>query len=124
MRAPSATGDPDGVPRILTKRKIQDLVSQIDPQERLDPEVEDILLEIADEFIESTTAFACRLAKHRKSDTLEVKDLQLHLERNWNIRIPGFAADDIRTLRKPVIPASHQNKVQAVNAAKASGKKD
>ncbi|KAI9252969.1 transcription initiation factor TFIID subunit A-domain-containing protein [Phascolomyces articulosus] len=105
--------------RILGKRKIQELVGQIDPSERLEPEVEDILLEIADEFIESVTKFACRLAKHRKSDTLEVKDLQLHLERNWNVRIPGFAADDIRSLRKPVIPSSHQSKVQAVNAAKA-----
>ncbi|CEP13702.1 hypothetical protein [Parasitella parasitica] len=121
--------DNDGVHRVLTKRKIQELVSQIDPSERLEPEVEDILLEIADEFIESVTTFACQLAKHRKSDTLEVKDVQLHLERNWNIRIPGFAADDIRPLRKPTIPSSHQAKVQAVNAAKSqisstSSKKD
>lgn len=34
--------DNDGVNRILTKRKIQELVSQIDPSERLEPEVEDV----------------------------------------------------------------------------------
>lgn len=34
--------DADGVPRVLAKRKIQELVGQIDPAERLEPEVEDV----------------------------------------------------------------------------------
>ncbi|CAG8756633.1 3472_t:CDS:2, partial [Acaulospora morrowiae] len=129
----------DGDRQLLSKRKIQQLVDQIDPKERLEPEVEDvciqihgtqncsserlqctlILLEIADEFISSVSSFACLLAKHRKSDTLEVKDLQLHLERNWNIRIPGFASDEIRSVRK-TIPNAHQQKLLAVNTAKAN----
>ncbi|KAJ2358800.1 Transcription initiation factor TFIID subunit 12 [Coemansia erecta] len=110
--------DLDSGTRILSKRKIQELVSEIDPTERLEPDVEDILCDIADEFIESVTSFACQLAKHRKSDTLEAKDLQLHLERNWNIRIPGFAAEEIRSVRKSQVAQSHQEKLAAITNTK------
>ncbi|KIP05581.1 hypothetical protein PHLGIDRAFT_74048 [Phlebiopsis gigantea 11061_1 CR5-6] len=61
------------------RRTIQDLVASIDPNVKIEAEVEDLLLDIADEFIDSVTNFGCRLAKHRGGDTLEVRDLQLHL---------------------------------------------
>ncbi|CAI0408222.1 unnamed protein product [Linum tenue] len=100
--------------RILSKRSIQDLLGQIDPSEKLDPEVEDILADIADEFVESITTFGCSLAKHRKSDTLEAKDILLHLEKNWNITLPGFSGDEIKTYQKPLTNDIHKERLAVI----------
>ncbi|KAK4343166.1 hypothetical protein RND71_038982 [Anisodus tanguticus] len=105
-------GDP--CTRILSKRSIQEIVTQIDPSEKLDAEVEDILVDIAEEFVESITTFGCSLAKHRKSNTLEAKDILLHLERNWNMILPGFGGDEIRTYKKPFTSDIHKERIAAI----------
>eukprot|EP00281_Chroomonas_sp_CCMP1168_P028311 CAMPEP_0206248448 /NCGR_PEP_ID=MMETSP0047_2-20121206/20377_1 /ASSEMBLY_ACC=CAM_ASM_000192 /TAXON_ID=195065 /ORGANISM="Chroomonas mesostigmatica_cf, Strain CCMP1168" /LENGTH=153 /DNA_ID=CAMNT_0053674097 /DNA_START=33 /DNA_END=491 /DNA_ORIENTATION=+ len=85
----AASGASQGV---LAKRKIAELVEQVSPGDKVDPEVEEVLLEIAEDFVENVTNFACLLAKHRNSSTLEVQDLRLHLEKNWGIKVPGYSA--------------------------------
>ncbi|KAJ0028105.1 hypothetical protein Pint_35995 [Pistacia integerrima] len=100
--------------QIVSKRSINELVNQIDPSERLDPEVEDILVDIAEDFVESIITFGCSLAKHRKSDTLEAKDILLHVERNWNMTLPGFSCDEIKTYRKPLTNDIHKERLAVI----------
>lgn len=106
--------------RILSKQKLQELVAYIDSEERLDADAEDLMMLIADEFVESVTSFSCRIAKHRRSQKLEVKDLQFHLDHNWGIKVPGFGPDDSDKgpVRLPLNEA-HRQRLQAVKRNRA-----
>ena len=63
-------------------------------------------------------------AKERGSKLLEIRDIQLTLERGYNIRIPGYASDEIRTVRKIQPSPAWIAKMSAVQAAKVTGGKN
>jgi len=112
---------------VLQKRKLKELLRNVgadegDGETVIDGDVEELLLDLADEFVTSVTSFACRLAKHRKVDNIDMRDVQLHLERNWNIRVPGYASDEIRSVRKFQPTAGYNQKVQGVAISKSVNK--
>jgi hypothetical protein len=65
-----------------------------------------------------STMTACEMAMLRGSDTLDIKEIQFILERKWNIRIPGYSSDAIRTVRKFNPAQGYQHKMSALLAQK------
>ncbi|KAG1665314.1 putative cytochrome P450 49a1 [Nymphon striatum] len=100
--------------QVLNKIRLQDLVKEVDQNEQLDEDVEDILLKITDDFIENVVSNSCNIAKHRKSNILEVKDVKLNLEHNWNMWIPGFGSDDIRPYKKAASTEAHKQRLALI----------
>ncbi|XP_055541175.1 transcription initiation factor TFIID subunit 12 isoform X1 [Wyeomyia smithii] len=113
----SSSGGNDTTTQILTKPRLQELVREIDPTEQLDEEVEELLLQIADDFVENTVNSACLLAKHRKVAKVEVRDVQLHLERNWNMWIPGFGTDELRPYKRATVTEAHKQRLALIRKA-------
>lgn len=115
--ASGSSAAPDMATQILTKPRLQELVREIDPTEQLDEEVEELLLQIADDFVENTVNAACLLAKHRKVAKVEVRDVQLHLERNWNMWIPGFGTDELRPYKRATVTEAHKQRLALIRKA-------
>lgn len=76
------------------------------------------VLNMADSFVDSVLHAACRNSKERGSKVLEIRDIQLVLERTYNIRVPGYSSDELRTVRKILPSAGWIAKMSAVQAAK------
>ena len=113
----------------LINDKMRKLVREVLPDDEFSPLAEQVLMMIADEFISSVTSFACSLAKHRKSDTLDICDLQLHLEQNWNIKVPGFTSEQLPSKSPTLAPSpplpisNHQKRLAIIQKHKSAKKK-
>nr|SVE77347.1 EOG090X0HZC [Daphnia lumholtzi]SVE77968.1 EOG090X0HZC [Daphnia lumholtzi]SVE78597.1 EOG090X0HZC [Daphnia lumholtzi]SVE79226.1 EOG090X0HZC [Daphnia lumholtzi] len=110
----SSTSGGNNENQVLTRSRLQDLVREVDPNEQLDEEVEELLLQIADDFIESTVNASCQLAKHRQATALDVTDVQMHLERQWNMWIPGFGTDELRPYKRAPVTEAHKQRMALI----------
>jgi len=82
--------------------------------------VEELLLQIADDFIDFAVTGACTMAKHRKSDVVGLKDIQLHLERNFNLHVPFPGGEVSRTVPRNLCTTAGLDPSKAVKLATTS----
>jgi len=100
--------------KVLSRKSLQELVKQVDPNEQLDEDVEELLLSYADEYMEQIMEGACVLAAHRKSNNVEVKDVQTHLERSSNVWIPGFGSDELKPYKRAPVTEAHKQRMALI----------
>ena len=104
----------------LPSARLQELAHAIDPKLKLEPEAEQVLQDVADDFVENLAAFACELAVHRAGTTLEAKDIQLALEKQWNLRLVGVgdSLGELKVIKKVTVTEAHKGRVNDVRRSK------
>jgi len=103
----------------LVGPRIADLVKSIDPNYGIEADAEEQVLQLADDFLDKVTKQAIRLAQHRGSKTLDVRDLQIVLAKNFGIVVPGLGLPVVR----PIKGASVATKSSASGGSKSSSAK-
>jgi transcription initiation factor TFIID subunit 12 len=99
--------------------RIADLVKSIDPNYTIDPEAEEQVLQLADDFLDKVTRQAARLAQHRGSSVVDVQDLQIVLAKNFGIVVPGLGLPNIRPVKS--VTASSSSKSSTTKRKSPSG---
>ncbi|OQV18181.1 putative Transcription initiation factor TFIID subunit 12 [Hypsibius exemplaris] len=98
------------LPLLLSKDKLDQLTKSVDPNLKLDDDVQEFLQQYAGELVDEIATMSAKLAQARKSKVLEVQDVKYYLEHNWNMFIPGFGADAIKAKRKLPETEAHKNR--------------
>jgi histone H3/H4 len=128
----------------LPSSRLNELAQQIDPAIKLMPDAEQarrparpaarsgraptavrgappqVLQDVADDFVENLTVFACELAVHRGGSQLEARDIQLALEKNWNMRLLGVGdhVPELKQIKKTTVTEAHKNRLADVRRSK------
>nr|CAH8853914.1 unnamed protein product [Trichobilharzia regenti] len=98
----------------FTADSLSELLTEMEPHLQLDPDVEEVMTNLANEFIASCAEKAQKIASHRGSSSVEGKDIVFCMEREWNIIVPGFVSDDHRPVRKNLTTEAHRQRLALI----------
>lgn len=106
---------------IFDKRKISELIKNLMPDDdldddlQIDTETEDVIVELVEEFVYTVATSSIQLAKHRKSNGVELKDVRVQLEKIWNLKVPGFPGEEVQGVRQKLATKGDKGKVDQIN---------
>lgn len=100
--------------QVLSKLRLQDLIRETDPTLNLEDEVEEIILNYVDEFVDRVLNGAALIAKNRHVNAIEVKDVQQFLSRNYDMWTPGFGTDELRPYKRSFTTESHKQRLALI----------
>ncbi|KAK8853400.1 hypothetical protein IAR55_004106 [Kwoniella newhampshirensis] len=86
---PPPPPEPEDVRR---RRKWIEFVEELAPGMEVEQGVDEVLGDILDGMIEEGVRGAVRMAKHRKAEKVELKDMAFFIDRLWDTVVPGFDA--------------------------------
>ena len=103
--------DQDPGTSVLPSVNIKALTASITKKEVLDERVQASLAALADEIIDDVVEFACKLAKHRGSNTLQRDDVKLAFEKRFKLKMPtrlhAPAINQMSVIPKPLSSTSN-----------------
>mmetsp|Transcript_18054 Transcript_18054/g.19855 ORF Transcript_18054/g.19855 Transcript_18054/m.19855 type:complete len:137 (-) Transcript_18054:106-516(-) len=105
----------------LVGPRIADLVRSIDPNYGIEPDAEEQVLQLADDFLDKVTNQAIRLAQHRGSKTVEVRDLQIVLAKNFGIVVPGLGMPPARPINRSSVTSKPSSSSAKRNSSTGMG---
>ena len=73
---------------MLLPVNLKALTHTLTKKEKLDERVEKALTYLAEDIVDDVVDFACRLAKHRGSNSLNRNDIRLAFEKRLKVRVP------------------------------------
>ncbi|CAH1972796.1 unnamed protein product [Acanthoscelides obtectus] len=111
--APQNTSSSEPI-QVLTKQRLHDLVRETDQTLNLEEEVEEIILSYVDEFVDRVLNGASMIAKNRHANTIEVKDVQQFLNRNYNMWVPGFGTDELKPYKRSLTTEAHKQRLALI----------
>jgi len=76
----------------------------------VDAEAKALLEQLVEHMVEEVSQAAIQLAKHRDGDRLEARDLLLHVNRAWQIPLPGQGGGTVRVFKRPAAGGQTQER--------------